>query len=77
MEYKWYVNDILSILIPKDDTLHRIEKENTVEHCKKIRSLENQIEDLEKKNQVLKEIPTSKLDKYNENNIANDNIDNT
>ena len=35
LEYKGYVNDILNTLIPKDDILHRIEKENTTEHYKK------------------------------------------
>ena len=48
LEYKGYVNDILNTLIPKDDILHRIEKENLTEHSKKIKSLQNQIEDLEK-----------------------------
>ena len=38
LEYKGYVNDILNTLIPKDDILHRIEKENVMEHSKKIRS---------------------------------------
>ena len=76
MEYKGYVNDILNTLIPKDDILHRIEKENTTEHSKKIKSLQNQIEDMKKKNEVLKEILTSKFD-FNENNISNNNIDNT
>ena len=75
--YKVYVNDFLNTLIPKDDILHGIEKENITEHSKKVISLENQIEDLKKKNQVLKEILTSKLDMNNENNIANNNIDNT
>ena len=28
LEYKGYVNDILDTLIPKDDILYRIEKEN-------------------------------------------------
>ena len=70
-----YVNEILNTLIPKDDILHRIEK-NTTEHSKKIKSLESQIEDLKKENQVLKEILTSKRD-FNENNIANNNIDDT
>ena len=76
MEYKGYVNDILNTLISKDDILHRIEKENITEHSKQIKSLENQIEDLKKENQVLKEILTSKLN-INENNIANNNIDDT
>ena len=48
LEYEGYVNDILNTLIPKDDILHRIEKENITEHSKKIKSLQNQIEDLEK-----------------------------
>ena len=34
--------------IPKDDTLHRIEKENITEHSKKVKSLQNQIEELKK-----------------------------
>ena len=34
LEYKWYVNDILNTLIPEDDILHRIEKENTTEKGK-------------------------------------------
>ena len=54
-----------------------MEKKNTVEHSKKIKLLENQIEDLKKENQVLKEILTSKLDINDQNNIANNNIDNT
>ena len=56
LEYKGYVNDILNTLIPTDDILHRIEKENTTEHSKKIKPLQNQIEDLKKENEVLKEI---------------------
>ena len=48
LQYKGYVIDILNTLIPKDDILHRIEKENTTEHYKKIKSLQNQIEDLKK-----------------------------
>ena len=76
LEYKGYVNDILNTLIPKDDILHRTEKENTTEHSKKIKSLQNQIEDLKKENEVLKEILTSKFD-FNENNVSNNNIDNT
>ena len=76
LEYKGYVNDILNTLIPKDDILHRIEKENTTEHSKKIKSLQNQIEDMKKKNEVLKEILTSKFD-FNENNVSNNNIDKT
>ena len=76
LEYKGYVNDILNTLIPKDDILHRIEKENTTEHSKKIKSLQNQIEDLKKENEVLKEILTSKFD-FTENNVSNNNIDNT
>ena len=38
LEYKGYVNDILNTLIPEDDILHRIEKENTMEQSKKIKS---------------------------------------
>ena len=76
MEYKGYVNDILNTLIPKDDILHWIEKENVMEHSKKIRSLQNQIEDLKKENEVLKGILTSKFD-FNENNVSNNNIDDT
>ena len=44
--------------------MHRIEKGSTTEHSKKIKSLENQIEDLKKQNQVLKEILLSKLDSF-------------
>ena len=77
LEYKWYDNNTLNILIPKDDILHRIEKKNTMEHSKKIKSLEDQIEDLKKENQVLEEILTSKLDINNKNNITNNNMDNT
>ena len=76
LEYKGYVNDILNTLIPKDDILHRIEKENTTEHYKKIKSLQNQIEDLKKENEVLKEILTSKFDS-NEKNVGNNKIDDT
>ena len=76
LEYKWYVNDILNTLIPKDDILYRIEKENTKEPSEKIKSLQNQIEDLKKGNEVLKEILTSKFD-FNENSVSNNNIDNT
>ena len=76
LEYEGYVNDILNTLIPKDDILHRIEKENTTEHSKKIKSLQNRIEDLKKEIEVLKEILTSKFD-FNENNVPNDDIDNT
>ena len=65
LEYKGgYVNDIIITLIPKDDILHRIEKGSTTEHSKKIKSLENQIEDLKKENHVLKEILSSKLDSF-------------
>ena len=46
-------------------------KKNITEHSKKIKSLQNQIEDL-----VLKEVLTSRFD-FNENNISNDNIDDT
>ena len=76
MGNKGYVNDILNTLIPKDDTLHRIEKENTIERSKKIKSIQNQIEDLKKENEVLKEILTSKFD-FNENKVAVNNIDDT
>ena len=76
MECKGYVNDIRNTLIPKDDILYRIEKENTTEHSKKIKPLQNQIEDMKKKNEVLKEILTSKFD-FNENNVSNNNIDKT
>ena len=40
---------------------------------KKIISLQNQIEDLKKENEVLKEILTSKFD-FNEKNVANNKI---
>ena len=72
LQYKGYVNDILNTLIPKDDILHRIEKENITEHSKKIKSLQNQTEDLKKENEVLKEMLTSKID-FNENNVPNNN----
>ena len=72
LEYKGYFNDILNTLIPKDDILHRIEKEDTTEHSKKLKSLQNQIEDLKKENEVLEEILTSKFD-FNENNRSNNN----
>ena len=72
LEYKGYVNDILNTLIPKDDILHRIEKENITEHSKKIKSLQNQTEDLKKENEVLKGMLTSKID-FNENNVPNNN----
>ena len=52
----------------EDDMLRRIEKENT------IKSLENQVQDLKKENQVIKEILISKLDLKNEKNIAKHNI---
>ena len=42
LKYKGYVSDILYRLIPKDDILHRIEKENTTEHSKNTKSLQNQ-----------------------------------
>ena len=42
----------------------------------KIKSLQIQIEDLKKENEILKEILTSKFD-FNENNESNNNIDNT
>ena len=51
-------------------------KKNITEHSKKIKSLQNQIEDLKKENEVLKEVLTSRFD-FNENNISNDNIDDT
>ena len=54
-----------------------MEKENTMEHSKKIKLLEDQTEDLKKENQVVKEILKSKLDINNQNNIANNYIDNT
>ena len=76
MGNKGYVNDILNKLIPKDDTLHPIEKENTMEHSKKIKSIQNQIEDLKKENEVLKEILTSKFD-FNETKVAVKNVDDT
>ena len=57
-----------------DGMLHRIEKENTTEHSKKIKSLESQKEDLKKEYQVLKEILTSKLYINNEYSIAKNNI---
>ena len=44
--------------------------------CKKIKTLQNQIEDLKKENEVLKDILTSKFN-FNENNVSNNNIDNT
>ena len=74
MEYKGYDNVILNPSINKDDILHGIGKENITEHSKRIKSLQNQIEDLEKENEVLKEILKSKFD-CNENNISNNNID--
>ena len=42
---------------------------------KKIISLQNQIEDLKKENEVLKEILTSKF-VFNENNVSINDIDN-
>ena len=51
-------------------------KKNITEHSKKIKSLQNQIENLKKENEVLKEVLTSRFD-FNENNISNDNIDDT
>ena len=74
LQNKGYVIDNFNTLIPKDDILHRIEKENTTEHSKKIKSLQNQIEDLKKENQVLKEILTLKL-YFNENNASNNNME--
>ena len=35
LEYKEHVNDILNTLIPKNDILPQIKKENTTEHSKK------------------------------------------
>ena len=63
LEYKSYFCGSLNTLFPKNDILHRIEKEYTSRRnlVKTIKSLENQVEDLKKKNQVLKEIKTSKL----------------
>ena len=43
-------------------------KKNITEHSKKIKSLQNQIEDLKKQNEVLKEVLTSRFD-FNENYI--------
>ena len=34
LEYKGYVNDLVNTLIPKDDILHQIERENNTEHSK-------------------------------------------
>ena len=34
LEYKGYVNDMVNTLIPEDDILHQIERENTTEHSK-------------------------------------------
>ena len=34
LEYKGYVNDMVNTLIPKDDILYQIERENTTEHSK-------------------------------------------
>ena len=76
LQYKGYVIDILNTLIPKDDILHRIENKNITEHSKKIKSLQNQIEDRKKENEVLTEMSISKFD-FNENNVSNNNIDNT
>ena len=66
-QYKGYVNDIINTLIPKEDSLHRTEKENT-EHRKNIELLENQSKDLKRENQILKEILTSKFEKNNDSN---------
>ena len=76
MDYKRYVNDILNTLIPKDDISQWVKKESSTDHGKKIKSLENQIEDLKKENQVFKEKLTSDLNINNKNSIANNNIDN-
>ena len=34
LEYKGYVNDMVNTLIPKDDILYQIERENPTEHSK-------------------------------------------
>ena len=68
IQYKGYVNDIINSLIPKEDALHRTEKENTMEHRKNIELLENQIKDLKRENQILKEILTPKSETNNDNN---------
>ena len=67
VRYKDYVNDIINTLIPKEDSLHRTEKENTAEHHKNIELLENQVKDLKRENQILKGILTSKFEKNNDN----------
>ena len=54
LEYKGYVNDTLNTLIPKDNIFHRIEKENTTKHSKKVKSLENQIESVSQRNTNIK-----------------------
>ena len=72
LQYKGDVNDIINTLILKEDSLHRTEEENTTEHRKNIELLENQIKDLKKENQILKEILTSKFEKNNDN-ISNGN----
>ena len=68
IQYKGYVNDIINTLIPKEDSLYRAEKENTTEHRKNIELLENQIKDLKRENQILKEMLTSKFKRNNGNN---------
>ena len=65
VRYKDY--DIINTLIPKEDSLHRTEKENTAEHHKNIELLENQVKDLKRENQILKGILTSKFEKNNDN----------
>ena len=68
IQYKGYANNIIDTFIPKEDSLHRIEKENTTEHGKNIGLIENQIKDLKRENQILKEMLTSKFEKNNGNN---------
>ena len=54
LEYKGYVNDMVNTLIPKDDILYQIERENTTEHSKNqiIRKRNRRYE--KKGNQVVK-----------------------
>ena len=54
LEYKGYVNDLVNTLIPKDDILHQIERENNTEHSKNqiIRKRNRRYE--KKGNQVVK-----------------------
>ena len=68
IQYKDYANDIINTFIPKEDSLHRTEKENTTEHGKNIELIENQIKDLKRENQILKEMLTSKFEKNNDKN---------